>query len=174
MDSINFSWLLRITSFSILTFVPLLISLRAISATSRIYDQILLASLFTVILNMLIFRLNKSGLLIAVLVVLSIQNISAQVLMNVDRSRSLYIFGWVSDGNVNLKNGKINLSNVRSTEKVNQVAIENRINEQVARNLMMIENDGDVRLTISGRIVLLSAQISSRVFRLNGWSTNKS
>jgi hypothetical protein len=94
--------------------------------------------------------------------------------MNVDRSRSLYIFGWAEDGNIRYVKGELNLDKVGSAEKLNRRAIEIRVEEQVSRKLMLIDNQGTVKLSFAGHVVFQMAEITSKIFRLTYWRENKS
>jgi hypothetical protein len=99
-------------------------------------------------------------------------NFSNATLLNVDRSRSLYIFSWIQHGEVQIRDGHLDLSRVRSDERLNTVAIKQRLDEQQLRNLVTVDNSGRVFLTSSGRFVLTLSKLLARICHLSGWERN--
>ena len=174
MESITYSFMLRLFRNCALIFVVIIFILRVISDSSLIYDQLIISSILTVLISLYLFKLNRTKLIVCILIVASIQNASSQVLMNVDRSRSLYIFGWAEGGSLRYVQGELNLDKVSSLEKLNRRAIEIRIEEQISRKLMFIDNEGKLKLSLGGQVVFQMAEITSKVFRLTYWRENKS
>ncbi len=173
MEPITYTVMLRIIRNSTLIFLPIFFMLRKLSDSSLIYDQLIFTSILTVLISTYLFKLNGTKLIVCVLIVAFIQNASSQVLMNVDRSRSLYIFAWAEQESMRYVQGELNLDKVESPEKLNRLAIKIRIEEQVSRKLMFIDNEGRVKLSLGGQIIYQSAEITSKIFRLTSWRDNK-
>jgi hypothetical protein len=139
-----------------------------------LFDQIILLSAITFIVSMIISTptilrlsmLRKEKICISLLAASLFYIFGTAVLLNVDRSRSLYVFTWVDQCNnsVNcIKSYVLKSYGNRGWEEV-----YSRINEQSARGLMKVTGD-QVKLTKSGNVVLKSAEISSFVFNLKGF-----
>jgi hypothetical protein len=99
--------------------------------------------------------------------------LSAQgTLLNIDRSRSLYILSWAHHQKIYVENNLIVLDRVKSLEARVPSAISQRIDEHVERGLM-IDNGEKILLTPRGEIFFNVANILANVFQLNGWKQNK-
>jgi hypothetical protein len=122
-----------------------------------------------------IFNLSASHWInhsfIAVITTLVIFISASNTLLNIDRSRSFYVLNWVGQGEVaNSPNG-LDLTRVHSGEKMSSVAIEKRIEEQVARGLIK-RTGGNFLLTNRGKLTLWVANFISHVYSLQGWKQN--
>jgi hypothetical protein len=92
----------------------------------------------------------------------------------VDRSRSLYVFGWVEEGSIQSENGRYVLK-VTGNDLVSQIendAISQRIHEQISRGLMKNSKDNEVELTFFGKGILFISEVLASVFNLDGWHRN--
>jgi hypothetical protein len=91
-------------------------------------------------------------------------------LLNIDRSRSIYVLSWVNNQDINFKEGKIFIR-VKSPESVNEEAIRLRVDENLKRGL--IANQGQIlKLTFSGTVVLKFNEVMANIFKLKNWKIN--
>ena len=93
-------------------------------------------------------------------------------LLNIDRSRSLYVLNWVNLGQLNSVNGEL-VVDVASPESSDLPGVQLRLGEQIKRGLV-IDSGGEYELSKSGRFVLRIAEFLSSVFNLSNWQINKS
>lgn len=93
-------------------------------------------------------------------------------LVNIDRSRSFYVLSWANQNKVfDSKNG-IGLVGVQSPEKLNSLAIQIRVDEQIEKKLL--KNDSDrIKPTMAGKILILIADTLAKLFNLENWESNK-
>ena len=99
--------------------------------------------------------------------------LSAQgTLLNIDRSRSLYILSWAHHHRIDVENELILLNRVKSLEARVPSAISQRIDEHVERGLM-VNNGQQVLLTSRGEMYFKVADTLANIFQLNGWKQNK-
>ena len=141
----------------------------------NIFNNILIISIlvtiFCLILNYLLKNIfDVSQILLIVLVFFTITSLT---LVNVDRSRSIYVLSWISEGRVALNNNYIVLDQVRSTEKLNIDGVQQRINEQIERGLV-IQDGNKLELNKSGLVIVFISKFVAKVFNLNGWEKNRS
>jgi hypothetical protein len=165
----------------IVTFdIYLLILVRKIFYTTLLFDQIFIISIVTFIGTVSLrfvfsreknFKIQPQKLAtIGILSALIFYTFGTAVLLNVDRSRSLYIFQWVDE----CKNSMACLTKyteenygVRGSAEIIQ-----RIHEQSKRGLMDV-NGNSIYLTFMGKIVKFSAHLSAVVFNLKGYFNAK-
>lgn len=132
----------------------------------------LIITLFHFKINLLTYDLKKSlrnsllGFLIYLLVALF-------TILNIDRSRSFYVLSWVDKGVVICSSSGLDLSKVKSREKLNPSGISSRIEEQVKRGLIL-KSDSICKLTQYGELYLFSAEVIAEIFKLNNWELNNS
>ena len=160
----------------------LLVLLRQFSSSSLIFDQVFLICCLTISAGLMgvlySFKRNKDRHVLIIqflaftLGVVLFYNFSNATLLNVDRSRSLYIFSWIQHGEVQIRDGHLDLSRVHSDERLNTVAIKQRLDEQQLRSLVKVDNSGRVFLTSSGRFVLALSKLLARICHLSGWERN--
>lgn len=92
-------------------------------------------------------------------------------LVNIDRSRSLYVLSWVDLNQVCVKSGET-IVNVRSPESIAMVAISLRLQEHELRGLV-IEKNGCFQITRNGKFILGLANLLAQIFKLENWELNK-
>ncbi len=93
-------------------------------------------------------------------------------LLNIDRSRSLYVLSWVHFHEISYVNKKPSLDDVISPEAEVWEAISQRIDEHIARGLM--ENgEKKISLTPRGEFYFKVANILGDIYSLDGWKQNK-
>ena len=93
------------------------------------------------------------------------------VVMTVDRSKSLYVLNWVH------QTQPTNMFELgKSLEKkygsYDKVYIEQRIKEQIERGVFS-EQEQEIRLTEIGTFFWNSANLTAKIFNLNGWHSSK-
>ncbi len=93
-------------------------------------------------------------------------------LLNVDRSRSLYVLSWVHQGQLKNVNGEF-VVNVKSSEGSDLSGVELRLDEQIQRGLV-INLGNEYKLSRSGIFVLKVAEFLANTFNLSNWQRNKS
>ena len=94
--------------------------------------------------------------------------IPLQIIGNVDRSRSLYMFNWIKCAPLNSSQNIIQnrIEETYGTESLQ--AFKLRLQEQEARGLVN-ENNGFIELSKRGEFIFSIAKNVSKIFRLRGW-----
>jgi hypothetical protein len=156
-------------------FLFLLIQFGVLS--SLLFEAMLVAATFSSILFFLISRLNiqfrrllqaKSIIIGVLLFILFAQG----TLLNIDRSRSLYILSWAHHQKIGIIDNTIVISGVISSESTAVQAISQRVQEHIQRGLMA--TDGNlVSLTKRGEMYYDVADFLAKIFNLRGWKQNK-
>lgn len=175
---------MRITSrFKLLStflFIFLLSSLglmifRHLGYSSDLFVQINIAS---VLCGLTIFlylkfskKVNYENILLLFLVSLTFFISHQMVLLNVDRSRSLFVIGWIHEGHVKIEENRFNYDKVISLEKQNISAADLRVSEQIDRGYV-IQNNQELQLTMSGKFMYQIAELLSGIYNLNNWKMN--
>lgn len=148
---------------------------RKFKPNSDLFNQINIASFLcgaSIFLFLLLRKkLNYENFLLMFLVSLMFFISHQMVLLNIDRSRSYYVIGWVHAGNVGVKNDLYTYDDVVSFEKKNIEASDMRIREQIDRGVMVKIGDS-VKLTFTGAAMYQTAEILSKVFSLENWKEN--
>jgi hypothetical protein len=99
-------------------------------------------------------------------------NFAQFVLINVDRSRSFYVLSWVVYHEIEISPDGYKLNPITSREKVNQIAITQRIDEQLERGLIKATNS-KLELTRKGKLLYKFADQMANIYDLQGWFENK-
>jgi len=158
-------------------FLSLFIVIQLNILAGLLFEQMLLAAMLTGILILgfvpilsrfkitLVFRSLITGLLLFIL-------IAQGTLLNIDRSRSLYILSWAHNNSINFVQGSLDLKLVKSSERLVPDAILQRIEEHTERGLMKKE-DNQIVLTRRGEFYFQIANQLSKMFSLTGWEENK-
>ena len=105
--------------------------------------------------------------------ILSFVLISQSTLLTIDRSRSFYVISWAHNHQIQFENNVIILKKFKSPESKVVVAITQRIDEHIARGLMIREGD-QILLTQRGEVFYKVADFLATVYQLDGWKLNKS
>ena len=117
--------------------------------------------------------LSFENISVVFLVTVLFFTIHQTTLLNVDRSRSYYIIGWVHNQKVSIDNGVLNYERVHSIEKSNPRAMTERLEEQISRGY--IHNEGEtLQLSMSGQTLYSLAQLLSKIYSLTNWDLNRS
>lgn len=169
--------LLSIVFSNVITLVILIIW-RIVNSTNLLFDQIFVLTIITFFSLLFLsgvksFNIAASkwericfGLLAACLFYI----FGTAVLLNVDRSRSIYIFVWVNECNRSLNCIEDYVSGNYGKRGWDEVLI--RLNEQDSRGLMNVSNT-QAELTFTGRLILNSAEISAKLFNLEGFKNEQ-
>lgn len=148
---------------------------RNFRANSDLFNQINIASFLCGVFITLYLKIRKNlnyeNTLLMFLVSLMFFIAHQMVLLNIDRSRSYYVIGWVHAGNVGVKNNLYTYDDVISSEKKNVEASNMRIREQIDRGVM-IKMEDSLKLTFTGAAMYQTAEILSNVFSLENWKRN--
>jgi len=97
--------------------------------------------------------------------------IPLQVLGNIDRSRSLYMFGWIECAPKSASKADVFKQIETSYGKESLDAFIQRVGEQEQRNLVTSKDEKYVT-TYQGHIVFQTAKVLAKVFHLDGWYTH--
>jgi hypothetical protein len=142
--------------------------------SENIFNNILNISIVMTIFLLVLNKILKNIFYVSqiLLIVLIFFTITSLTLVNVDRSRSIYVLSWISEDRVKLNNNYIDLAQVKSTEKLNIDGVRQRINEQIKRGLV-IKDGNQLELSKGGLVIVLISKYVAKVFNLNGWDKNR-
>ena len=170
-----------ISCIAIIALNALILALiRVVYPSNLLFDQIVILCVLTLIVYFLFvffsqfqrsknkssyktIRMKFSTVLIAVLV---FYIFGTGVLLNVDRSRSLFVFQWVDQCSNSVKCIYDYERALYSDQGVQE--IEQRLEEQVSRGFMVINSD-QITLTKLGMVVAKAADLSTTLFSLEGY-----
>ena len=107
-------------------------------------------------------------IIVSLLILFVFLTIPLQVLGNIDRSRSLYMFGWIecAPASTSIDQMHKQIDDVYGKESLN--AFLQRVNEQEQRNLLDLNNQKYVT-SFQGHKIFQSAKLLARIFHLDGW-----
>lgn len=93
-------------------------------------------------------------------------------LLNIDRSRSLYVLSWVHFHDISYVDKQLALDDVISSEAEVSEAISQRIDEHIARGLM---ENGEMKISLTprGELYFEVADMLADIYNLDGWKQNK-
>jgi len=144
---------------------------RQFDTNTFIFLQILLVTLLIAILcyvlseNKYLKKFLHQNELIAALIPFVIVSF---LLLNIDRSRSIYVVKWVGAN----QNVGVTLEELRTSKNLTPSeysAIQQRINEQVQSGTL-VEADSKIRLTVRGKIMLKIIEAVAKIENLTGYS----
>lgn len=153
--------------------------IRQLNNSTLIADQILAVGLFALVCTGILFFLLKNNissekkwikilsLLVSFLLYL---NVSTQLLINTDRSRSFFVLEWIQCAPPTYS---INQIQNRYTEVYGERSLKDfnlRYNEQVSRQL--INDSENPTLSTRGLIIYKLAEFLAKSFKLKGWYSN--
>ena len=115
--------------------------------------------------------LNKEITVFIILFAVTITQIFTGVLVNIDRSRSFYVLSWIHKSEIKVVSEGYDLKNIHSMEKLNNLAINQRIDEQISRGLVVLE-DKKLRLSFIGTTLVNISDKTAQIFDLKGWKAN--
>ena len=139
----------------------------------NIFNNILIITIVITILHLVLNNLLKSKFDISLILLISLIffTITSLPLVNVDRSRSIYVLSWINEGKIKINNNVIDLAQVESKEKLNIDGVRQRINEQTERGLV-IQDGNRLELSKSGQVIIIISKYVAKIFNLNGWEKN--
>jgi hypothetical protein len=165
----------------LLTCLILVLTRNFLNFDFPLFEEIIFVSSFSALLTLgLTLYLKMTGFLKDSIRLLAYVNIIALMfsilflpycLLNVDRSRSFYVLGWVEQGRVSVENSQIILR-VKSTESADIAGVHLRLMEQKQRGLIQVD-DGIYRVTNMGKLTLEIANLLANIFNLTNWELNK-
>lgn len=142
------------------------------------YDNIVNSILISIITSTLVILLINAKVApifdskMILICVLSFYVFSTSTLLNIDRSRSFYILSWVDNGLVTFTEDGLKMDKVKSLEKNNSNAIENRIIEQIKRGII-VHTDSKLELSKIGKVLVQVSNLTANLFSLGGWQKNR-
>ncbi len=164
---------INLTGFLVLFFITKL------EVLSKLHFEQQLLSAFTAgIVFFIIWYLKESlkksfPFELIVIGILSFVLISQSTLLTIDRSRSFYVISWAHHHQIQFEDNVITLEKIKSPESKVVTAIIQRIDEHIARGLMI--RDGDkILLTQRGEVFYEVADFLATIYQLDGWKLNKS
>jgi hypothetical protein len=126
--------------------------------------------LITCFIYYLIAQLHKIEKNKTIILTLIFYFVYSFLLINIDRSRSFYTISWVKNYQIS-SDYPYDLSQIKSSEAINQFAINQRLTEQINRQL--ISDEGKfLKVTELGNLVLNLSNLLARAFNLNNWFLN--
>ena len=153
---------------------------RAADPNGDLFGQILIVfalllalSLFSFSPSFRKFAYFRSSFAILTIGSLLFMQVAPSILLNIDRSRSFYVLGWVKFGEIRTTDDILDLSRVVSAERKNPEAIYMRIVEQENRGLIKSSPQGQYSLTRSGQFFFQWSDFLASMFQLNGWKNNR-
>jgi len=169
--------LLSLVFSNIITLV-ILILWRIMNSTNLLFDQVFALTIVTFISSLFLSRVKSLNIAVLKWERVCVSLLAASlfyifgtaVLLNVDRSRSIYIFAWVNECDRSLNCIEDYVSDNYGKRGWDEVLI--RLKEQDSRGLMNV-SDSQAELTIAGRLVLNSARISAQLFNLEGFKNEQ-
>jgi hypothetical protein len=158
----------------------LLILIRIFYPSNLLFDQILILCFLSFIAFFLAYvcqkylgkgvvhrvKTGRTTSLAVLLGVLIFYIFGTGVLLNVDRSRSLYIFQWVDQCSNSLR--CIDNYQKQMYGNLGMIEVNQRIEEQISRGLMTMKSE-QVFLTSTGKVIENSADLVAWMFNLEGY-----
>lgn len=159
------------------TAVLILLTLRRIAPTFLLFEGIVLSVVLPFVLFIFAYRLPRikyffksiflNPILSLILSSLIIFNLLFFSLMMIDRSKSLYIIKWVGNSQpISREELFKDIGVIINSNDGRYIKI--RIEEQLQRKVIT-EKNGLLHLTPYGSLLKKSADISAKIFLLNGW-----
>jgi hypothetical protein len=137
-----------------------------------LFEQIFGAGLSSMLVIFCIYKFKSERKIWVILLLTLGFLITAQdTILNIDRSRSFYLLSWVERGTVKVNEQGIDLTLIKSNEKINLVEIQVRLLEQEQRHLIKM-GASSYQLTDRGKILNFGVKILSKVFSLDNWERN--
>jgi len=149
-----------------------LLTLRHFFDFIAVFDSILLSTGLTILVLGIIGILKRvrfsKFIKDVVIILLILYILFSMVLVNVDRSRSVFDLNWVEKNLVYVDTNGYNLKLVNSSAAEDYFGIVMRLDEQMSRNLITKTNS-QIFLTYTGRILLEFFNFTARAFNLQGF-----
>ena len=173
--SIVFKAFTKVFLLTLVAYTLILLLFRFVFINIAVFDAVLLTAIILLTIIGLIgllkreyLKLNVKDVIISLLV---LYIFFATVLVNVDRSRSVFVLSWVGNNLVKIEPPGYDLSLIKSYASEDYDGIEMRLNEHMKRNLIQT-NDSQVSLTNYGSILLGIIEFSAKFFNLQGFYKN--
>ena len=156
--------------FLLSAYCCLLILCRLFVKSSLIFDQIFIICLavlgiFLLAKNMNFLKIKIPEFKILIISILLFFILGTSILMNVDRSRSIYVFKWI-DKCQEIPDRDYSKCLIGSRNDESEIVF--RIKEQITRKLVVQEN-ARYKITFVGKTVLVLSNKLSYIFSLEGY-----
>jgi len=165
-----------ISSFLVLFGTLALVLTRKVDSDGDLNGQITIVSFSIFAIYFVFMILIKSftfeSICVGIIMFFVFNTAYQSTLLNIDRSRSFYVLGWVKNDKVKTVGDQFDFSSVNSEERKNENAMIIRLNEQLDRGFIKLDQNS-ISLTLLGETAFMVAEIASRVFRLENWESNK-
>jgi hypothetical protein len=148
---------------------------RIISPSIFLFEQILVTSLVAGFFSIILIKFPNpvqpqtfNGILAitSVLSILFSYSLTTSSIMQVDRSRSVYVIAWVDQFKSEQKIENFVSNNFGGVEKT---ALHQRIQEQISRGFIAEPNDGELTLSKKGKVLLRVAIVLAATFNLESY-----
>ena len=131
-----------------------------------VFEKIIASTLILILVLLLVKQFNYKRLSIILILCMSM----ILLFVNIDRSKSFYILFWIENNRILISGeNETYLNNFpKIKSRINEYDFTQRIKEHEARGLISSGN-GELFLTKSGKLMLLTSDLLARIFRLKGW-----
>jgi hypothetical protein len=152
--------------------IILLAALRAINVSNFLFIQIVFVSVSLLVLTYFFSRLKWANKRIRgneIYLVLFAFTISSFLLLNVDRSRSVYLLKWVDAAGANGITS-LELSSKASVNDLGQLALNQRIDEQIESGNLIRDSEGNLQTSNQGKILNSIFKLTAKFLNLTGYN----
>jgi len=154
---------------------------RLIAPKFLLYEEILIATILSFILSFLIIATTMPQKISVSLIRRFFQGItigvllfyifSFSVIMNVDRSKSLYVLNWFHEEQP-VSKSQMEILLIKKYGEYDKIYIEQRIQEQLERKVFQ-KKGNFIALTKLGSFYWNVGNIVARIFHLDGWFASR-
>ena len=168
---------LALALVNFLGFLILFILKRTGFLNDLLFELLIISSFVTGAIFLFLWKFGRRFALsiepkLVIIGVLTFFLLAQGTLLNIDRSRSLYVLSWVHFHEITYVDKQLALDDVISSEAEVSEAISQRIDEHIARGL--IENgEKKISLTPRGELYFEVADMLADIYNLDGWKQNK-
>jgi hypothetical protein len=152
--------------------ILLLAALRSITVSSFLFLQILFVSCFMLFLTYFFSRSkwkNKRVFGNEIYLVLFAFTVTSFLLLNVDRSRSVYLLKWVDAAGAN-GISSLELGSKASANDLGRLALNQRVDEQIESGNLVRDSEGDLLTSNQGKILNSIFKLTAKFLNLTGYN----
>lgn len=162
----------------------LLFAMRRLSTSNVLIEEVLLASLLSGFTPLILAKTSKivsnaeyssfdrflgkdklrSMLLSSTIILLSL-TLTVHTIVNIDRSRSFYIFEWINCAPEKVSEEQLSDILLEKFGKESELAFQTRLEEHLRRGLVS-KSQGVLALTVSGKFIFKTSRILGNMFLL--------
>ena len=150
----------------------LLAALRAITVDNFLFLQIVFVSVSLLFLTYFFSRSKWSNKRICgneIYLVLFAFTISSFLLLNVDRSRSVYLLKWVDAAGANGITS-LELNSKASVNDLGKIALNQRIDEQIESGNLIRNAEGNLQTSYQGKLLNSIFKLTAKFLNLTGYN----